>query len=228
MTNSGQSGNFHSLIAVWCIIISAFYLSACNCKDDVFGSHLQLIVPFESFPKKDTFNVGDTIHFNFDFSKEVSVLNKPGKIRLDSFNFFTDFFIAEISGEEENYWIPIDTIVDIARMAYLPLVTAVIYPVYFLENADSYQFSAKIVLKQSGLYWMGFSTDSFLYESYEHPSMYACKNERRYKVEVFYTNPSTSVENYNTMFLSTKVQYLPELTDYEEYSGVGAISIYVK
>ncbi len=77
--------------------------------------------------------------------KDVSVLNSNKTIRLDDFRFFTELFISEISGLEENYYSRVDTIVLEGALDYLPLPTALSYPVTYDEHIDYYAFQVGIV-----------------------------------------------------------------------------------
>ena len=79
----------------------AFYIIACECTEDKFGEALELNVPINTYPNKDTFNIGDTLWVEADFSKDIDVRNNANSIHLDSFNFFTEMAISEISDTTE-------------------------------------------------------------------------------------------------------------------------------
>ena len=212
------------------LVLIGIFLASCECKGDKYGEILELEVPITTYPMKDTFNVGDTLWIEANFDKEIHLHNSSNTIRIDSFNFFTEFSIAEISDTTENYNVDFDTIVKIGRMEYLPLQTAVVYPIIFVEDVNHYRFKAGIIINTTGLFSMGFSTPSFLYQEppYDHPVIYKCNRNRRDILEVYYNNPSTTLDAYNKLFLSTKVEYLKELVDFDRYRNGGGITIVVR
>jgi hypothetical protein len=216
-----------------CILIVSIQLfQGCGeCKPDKYGEFLQLVVPVTTSPAKDTFSLGDTLTIEANFSKEIEVYNTDYTIYLDSFKFFTDFGISEISGTYENYAVNIDTIVEIGQVGFVPLHDNVIaYPLKYQEDDEGYQLKFKIVLNAKGMFWVFFSCGLFYYEpgAYDHPALYACDKNRRDQVIVYFKNNSTSLETYESMFLKTKVDYLLQSCDYETYSNLGSISIIVK
>ena len=163
------------------------------------------------------------------FKKEIAILNSSSTIRLEDFKFFTEIGIAEISGENENFNVKIDTLTFIGKMGYLPLHGALVYPLTYVEDFEFYTFKGAIILKSSGLMHLAFSTDGSLYEApfYDHPKLYVCKDDRRDRVNVHYDNPSTSHANYEEFFRQTQVDYLLDLYDYERYKNLGTISFIV-
>ncbi|HEY3386072.1 MAG TPA: hypothetical protein VGK46_06160 [Saprospiraceae bacterium] len=248
LTNSGSFyGNFMALRpAMYCqiiinginlmgvnylLVLSAVYLffSCGKCEEDQFGEKLELIVPINTTPSRDTFGIGDTLWIEAIFSKHIEVNNVSDKIRLDGFNFFTDLVITEISDTVENNSVHIDTIVKVGKLEYLPLSTLIVYPITFKEDQDSYSFMAGVSFKENGLYLINFNTDIGLFEypNYEHPALYACEGNRRDQVIVKYKNQSTSIKNYSTLFRKTKVDYLLNLVDFDEYRNQGCITIIV-
>ncbi|HEY3386071.1 MAG TPA: hypothetical protein VGK46_06155, partial [Saprospiraceae bacterium] len=112
------------------LVLSAVYLffSCGKCEEDQYGENLVLIVPMTTIPSEDSLSFGDTLWIDVHIDKEVSIVNSDKTIRLDSFNFFTELFISEISGTEEDYYTPIDTFVVKGKLHYLPLPTALVYP----------------------------------------------------------------------------------------------------
>jgi hypothetical protein len=211
------------------LLIPVFHLLACcKCEEDSFGNQLELVIPLLSYPQKDTFKIGDTIWFDIDIDKQIEIFNTDQTILLQDFDFLTDFFVSEISDTIENYNVSIDTIVVAGSMQKLVLQTAIVYPVKFIENDTSYRFKAGIVFHHPGLYWLGLSTSYLFFEHVDHPALYVCKNKRRERVDVYYQNNSTSKEVYDELFFSTNVEYLKELTSFEEYKNVGSITIVVE
>lgn len=207
-----------------------FFHSCGECKPDKFGEVLELVVPLSISPAQDIFSVGDTLTIEANFSKEIEVYNRSSTIRLDSFKFFTLFGISEISGTVENYEVPIDTIVEAGKVGYLPLQGALAYPLEYDEYPEGYHLKFKIVIHSKGVFWLNFSSAEFLYEesNYDHPALYTCDNNRRDKVNVYFKNSNTTLDGYNHIFRTTKVEYLLKLMDFERYSKAGSISIMVQ
>jgi hypothetical protein len=88
-----------------------------------------LEIPVSITPQTDSLALGDTLRILVKIDKDVPIFNSNQTIRLDSFSFFTELFISEISGPEENYYTPVDTIVKAGGLSFLPLPTALTYPV---------------------------------------------------------------------------------------------------
>lgn len=213
------------------LMLCALYIffSCGKCEEDRFGEKLELIVPINTMPGQDTFSVGDTLWIEANFSKEVEVNSLSERIRLDDFNFFTEFVISEISDTLPDYLVHIDTFVKVGRLEYLPLSTLAVYPITYVEDSDGYKFMAGVIFKEKGLFLINFNTDIGLFESpnYEHPALYTCEGNRREQVIVRYRNQSTSMENYTSLFKKTKVEYLLQLVDFEEYKNQGCITVVV-
>ena len=214
----------HGLILTAISILFA----SCGCREDDFGRHMELEVPINTYPSKDTFFVGDTLWIEAQIDKHVKVRDAASTIYLEGFNFFTDFFISEISDTVERFPHDIETAALIGEIRYLPLPTAVAYPMSYVEGADRYEFKAGVILGEEGLFFAGFSTLSLIYEEYDHPAVYACDRKRRERIDVHYKNKSTSKKSYEKLFLSTGVGYLIELVNYERYSNGGAHTFVVK
>lgn len=209
------------------VIIAVYSLFSCGkCEDDQYGESLVLIVPMTTIPLNDSMSLGDTLWIDVHIDKEVSIVNSSKTIRLDSFNFFTELFISEISGIEEDYYSPIDTVVVKGKLHYLPLATALVYPVLYEENSDFYAFNVGIILKERGLYWIGFSSHIKVLDQYNHPAMYICEGNRRDDVRIQYINSSTSEENFESIFKQTQVSYLQNV-EYNDFAGVGSIALVV-
>jgi hypothetical protein len=210
------------------LVLSTVYLffSCGKCEEDPYGEKLVLIVPMTTIPLKDSLALGDTLWIDVHIDKEVSIVNSDKTIRLDSFNFFTELFISEISGTEEDYYTPIDTVVVKGKLHYLPLVTALTYPVLYEENSDYYAFNVGIVPKERGLYWIGFSSHIKVLDQYDHPAMYLCEGNRRDDVRIQYSNSSSNQENFESIFKKTKVSYLQNV-EYDDFAGVGSIAVLI-
>ena len=211
------------------LALIGIFLASCDCKEDKYGEILELEVPITTYPMKDTFNVGDTLWIEANFEKDVSLYNSSNTIRLDSFNFFTEMAISEISGTTELFGIFVDTVVEIGKLSFLPLATAAVYPIQYEEDADTYRFKAGLILTSKGLFLISIITPSFLYEEeYNHPALFSCGHNKRDKIEVYYYNQSTNETTYNNLFLQTNVQYLKDLLTYEKYANSASITIRVQ
>lgn len=209
-------------------IISSLLFAACECRDDEFGENMELIIPFNSFPSKDTFLIGDTIWIEAKIDKNVEVREVSSTIYLDSFNFFTELVLSEISDTMENFDVDIEIVEEIGAVEQLSLSTALVYPITYEEDGQFYRAKAGIVLRDTGLFFLAFNTTGDLYEFYEHPAVYSCNNDRRNKIRVHYKNSSTSLATYEDLFLSTNVAYIPEVYHFQRYSDVGAHTFIVR
>lgn len=210
----------------WLSILLALFIACNPCEEDPYGEDLTFIARVSTYPISDSLKLGDTIWMSINIDKDVRVSNSNMTIRLDSFNFFTELFISECSGFEENYYAPIDTNVRIGKLEYLPLPTALVYPILYEEHFDSYTFEAGIVPKEKGLYWIGFSSSLAVLENYNHPAMFICEKNRRDNVKVQYLNSSSNINNFNSMFKRNQVSYLQNM-DYEDFASVGSIAVLV-
>jgi hypothetical protein len=210
------------------LVLSTIYLffSCGKCEEDQYGENLVLIVPITTTPFDDSLSLGDTLWIDVHIDKEVSIVNSIKTIRLDSFNFFTELFISEISGVEEDYYTPIDTVVLKGKLHYLPLPTALVYPVVYEENLDNYTFKVGIVPREKGLFWIGFSSHIKVLELYDHPALYLCEGNRRDEVRIQYKNSSTNHENFESIFKKTEVSYLQNVK-YDDFAGVGSVALIV-
>lgn len=121
------------------VALPHLFQSCGECKPDKYGEVLELVVPITTSPSKDTFAIGDTLTIEADFGKDVEVYNTSYTIYLDSFRFYTDFGISEISDTFENYNVSIDTLVEIGKVGYVPLQDAIAYPVRYVEDDEGYK-----------------------------------------------------------------------------------------
>lgn len=209
--------------------IGTFILTGCKeCESDIYGKELELLVPIETTTSSETMQIGDTLWVTANIDKDVMIKDRQLSIRLDSFNFFTQMIISEISDSTENFIVDFQVIEEVGEVDVLPLVTLLSYPLKYEEEENAYRFRAGVVFSDAGLYYIRFDTLPDLYERYEHPVMYRCENQRRTSTNVFYANASTSVENYENIFLQTNVDYLLELMDYERYASIGSFTLRVE
>lgn len=210
-------------------LIGTFVFTGCNnCEGDEYGSELELLVPIETTTSSETMQIGDTLWVTASIDKDVMIKDRQLSIRLDSFNFFTQMIISEISDSTENFNIDFQAIEEVGEVDVLPLVTLLSYPLKYEEEENAYRFRAGVVFSEPGLYFIRFDTLPDLYERYEHPVMYRCENQRRTSTNVFYVNPATNPENYENVFLQTNVDYLLELMDYERYASIGSFTLRVE
>lgn len=209
-------------------ICSAIGCSGCGgCEEDEFGDRLELQVPIRSYPDVIQFDVGDTLFWEADFSKDVAVLNHESSIYLEDFTFFSVFAIAEISSE--------DTIDFNRRVELVPLVgqiesyevTQDVYPFKFREEEDRYRLSFGVVLEEPGFYTAGFSLIA-LPEDFDHPAAFECEDRfRRTFIEIHYLNESTSKNVYEDLYLSSPNQDIQRLATFERYRQTGSITFRV-
>jgi hypothetical protein len=204
-------------VAIWAIVS----IGSCGEKNcDSYGRRMTLQVPISTSPR-DTFILGDTLWLEASFDKNVDVLNHDQDIYLEEFDFFTTFAIAEISDTVERF-IDLQHIIEVVGHAYpLQLATAFAYSIEYVEDDSGYHVIIGFVLEKEGLYKLSASTNSILYESYNHQAVFECDNVRRAAVRVIYSNSSTSEENYTNLFRQTNVDYLLEIVDYERFATFG-------
>lgn len=176
----------------------------------------------------DTFKLGDTLWIHASIDKNVVVRNSSRHIYLENFTFFTKFLISEISDSFEITNLNFHTFELIGEIDNLTLPTGIVYPIHYFESNNKYEFYGGVVLETSGLFYTRFSTSSSIFEYYDHPAIYECDNNRRSNIRVYYSNQSTSLSNYENLFLTTKVDYLLELIDYQRYKDFGGHTFYVK
>lgn len=216
---------------IYLLIIAQFCQSCDECKPDKYGEILELAVPVKTSPAQDTFRIGDTLTIESNFDKDIEIYNTSYTIKLDSFTFFGLFGISEVTDTIENYDFNIDTIVEIGQVDYLPLYDNVIaYPVKYFEDQTGYHLAFKVVLKARGMFWVRMVSANFFYEesNYDHPALYTCESNRRDRIELYFQNPNTSIENYNEVFRKTKVKYLLESVDFDSFQKGGGIGIIVQ
>ena len=209
------------------IVISCFF--GCDkCEGDEFGAYMKLILPINTTPSQDTFIVGDTLWIEANIDKYVEVKNQSNRIYLEGFNFFTEFFISEISDTIENFTPAIEFVEDIGNIDQLPLPTATTYPLFFVEEDTSYMIKIGLVFMEEGRYNLGFITDPILFENYDHSAVYLCEDTKRYSIEIQYSNVSTNRSAFDNIFLATNVEYLKELVDYTGHQLGGGHTFIVK
>ena len=200
--------------------------TGCWCKEDEYGERLDLIVPVMSTPNATTFRVGDTLYWHADFSKEVEVRGHTRPIRLDGFDFFSSFTLAEIGSP--------DTVDFNRRIALVPMIGQIgeifsdqnQYPVRFRETNDAYQLSFGVILLKEGFYTAGLQSLA-LPRDFDHPAAYACGNQRRGDISINFQNSATERPVFDSLYLSTPNPDLLELVDFERYRDYGGITFRV-
>ena len=201
-------------------------LISCSCKEDLYGENLDLIVPIQSNPNSTTFQIGDTIYWEADFSKEVEVKGHSQPIFLEGFDFFSTFTISEISSEEQVDFNRQITVVQGVGEIGVVNSTQNSYPVRFRETDDAYQLSFGVVLLEEGLYTAGLESYA-LPRDFNHPAAYSCGNRRRGDITIRFQNTSTDRQVFDTLYLSTPNPDLQELVDFERYRDYGGITFRV-
>jgi hypothetical protein len=210
-----------------CLVSLISYGACGRCDEDMYGDHLELVIPMTTYPSQDTFHIGDTLWVEFNIDKNVALSNTDKSIRLDSFDFFSKFYIAEISDTISNYDVNMDTFILKGKLEYLPLTYVTLYPITYVETVEEYQFKMGVVINEPGLYYIGMDTNPDLYEFHNHPALFTCEDNKRKSVDIYYHNTSTSLATFENIFKQTNVEYLRDLVDYEDYSRGGAIAIVV-
>lgn len=204
------------------------FISSCGCKEDEFGEQMTLQVPVQTWPAKDTFQLGDTIWVEANFGQQVIVKDAASDIYLEDFDFFPQLSFSEISDTTEFFEAEVDFVEQIGQIETLPLATALVYPMQFLETDSAYQLRIGVVLEAKGLFLLTVSTRSWAFEGYDHPAMYVCEDKWRDEVRIEYQNSSTSKERFEELFLTTNVTYLKDGVSFEEYQKTGSHTFFVK
>ncbi len=87
------------------LLLFIITLTSCSlCKKDQFGEELILEVPVTIETKNEIIRVGDTMYIELTTDKNVKVRNTNATIYLENFNFFTEFYLAEVSDTFENFY----------------------------------------------------------------------------------------------------------------------------
>ena len=217
---------FNRLILKLTALLVICVYTSCGCKEDEYGERLDLIVPVTSTPNATTFQVGDTLYWHADFSKEVEVRGHTRPIRLDDFDFFSSFTLAEIGSP--------DTVDFNRRITLVPIVGEIgeifsdqnQYPVRFRETEDAYQLSFGVILLEEGFYTAGLESFS-LPRDFDHPAAYACGNQRRGDITINFQNSSTERPVFDTLYLQSPHPDIQRLAEFERYRDYGGITFRV-
>lgn len=211
-------------------IFSVFTIifTGCRCEPDIYGDNILLEVPITIEVESDTLSGGDTIWIYADFNNQVLEKKSGSRIFLEDFKFFSKISFTEISDTIEYF--PLIPVIEVTgSIDSLSAVTARSYPITYIESDDNYKFRAGLVVPMEvGLYEVSVSTSNLLYESYDHPAMFQCGNDRRSVVNVSYKNENSTQENFENIFLNTRVPYLLELSTLENYQSGGSVAFYVR
>ncbi|PHI20961.1 hypothetical protein CEQ90_04550 [Lewinellaceae bacterium SD302] len=204
------------------LLVAISLESGCSeCEPDRYGPNVTMILPVVTEISMDTLIVGDTISIQLTFPKEIKIKNNDQNILLENFNFFTELNISEISGLEEDFNLDIDIFEIIGEVDFLPLTTAAVYPITYLESENFYSFEADIVFNESGKYFLAMGTNVGNYEFYEHPFVYQCEDKRRVRIEIEYQSSETNEREFQDIFLTSPIEYLSTVYDYERFSSIG-------
>jgi len=94
-------------------------------------------------------------------------------------------------------------------------------PLHYVEDDNDYSFAGAIIIEDPGIYYLSWSSNRrILIDHYTHPALFKCDDEKRYDNRVFYSNNSSTIENYENYFLKTKDEVFLKRT-FEEYQQVG-------
>ncbi|MEM8585586.1 MAG: hypothetical protein AAGF87_15010 [Bacteroidota bacterium] len=187
-------------IATYGIVLLAVinFGSGCNrCQDEDYGGWLNLEIPVEVGADQDTFFLGDTLWIKMDMSKDVFVQNADRTIRLDDFQFFLNFFLAEISTDQELYLSESTIVERVGRLENQAFQTSINYPMILEETPSSYRLEVGILLEHTGLFYAAISDCIRCLERYVHPALFYCSNRRRTQ-DYFFQNIHTSPRTLRT------------------------------
>ena len=199
---------------------------ACECEPDEFGDELVLVVPITASLSDTVIAVGDTVFWQADFSKEVTVRGSTLPVKLENYPFFTSFDLIELSDAEVlDFNRPVDVLELVGEVVTISQDQTV-YLLKFRETDDRYAIAFGIIFKEPGLYSAGFS-NVLQSEDIDHPVAYKCNDSRRTSLYNEYSNPATSRQVYEALYLSSPNRILQELTTYERYTATGSISFRV-
>ncbi len=210
------------------VIVSLIFIQAsCEC-DDPYPSPFILEVPINTITKSDTLHVGDTIWIEADFSKQVSFYNSNQSIWLDSFSFFSQIGLNEISGETESKEFNLATFSTEGKISKISNNFA--FPIEYIEYTNSYRFRGGLVIGTPGLFSIAIYTiQDLLWDNVtNHPALINCRGNNRIDSEIFYINEATTENNFNNVFRKSKVDYILDLVDYEEYSQAAGYAFVVE
>ena len=207
------------------VLFACLIFTGC-CQEDTFGDHVNWIVPVRTSPIQDTMLVGDTISIHINIAKDVQVDGSGETMYLENFNFFSEFTFNEISDTPQVAYPDLQIMEDIGSLSVLQLNTALVYPITFEESEFKYEARFRVIVPSKGLFSLGFNTDPGLFESYDHAATYSCGKNKRTKMQVYYRNDASSQANYQDVFRKTKLWYLLELVDFENYRNGGTYAFY--
>ena len=140
-------------------------LLSCNSCDplnieDRCERDYSFTIPVTLRPALDTFLVGDTIHISMEFPIEMEDKNSGEMYDMSNFNFNTEIGIAKIDTNPAIGGDPfVEYIEKVGKLNFVPLTgggTAVF--IEFEKSTTNFQFSCDIILKEEGLFALGYSS----------------------------------------------------------------------
>ncbi len=173
----------------------ALAFSSCPCQEDEFGETLRIEVPIDIGKEDSVFLVGDTLWLESNFTSDVPVVGSSGLIRLNNFEFFTSFYIADMQTTAFTFYVTPDFFLEEGSMELNQLGDG--YDIFFKENENKYKFKAGVVLRTPGVFVATAFTDDARQRGYDHPALYTCKDNRRTNLFIDRVNKYSTLENMN-------------------------------
>ena len=192
-----------------------------RCKRDYSFS-----IPVILSPALDTFQIGDTIHISMEFPINMEDKTSGEFFDMSEFNFNTEIGIAKI---DTNPAIGGDSFVEyfekVGKLNFVSLTgggTAIF--IEFEKNTTNFLFSCDIILKEEGLFALGYS--SFFVDEFLEIIDESCKTK---SITIDYElTPKGGSEDANFEFLQ---QYSLDLRhknySIEEFNFFGGYVFYV-
>ncbi|MEM8585587.1 MAG: hypothetical protein AAGF87_15015, partial [Bacteroidota bacterium] len=211
------------------LFVNPFIFSSCidECESDEYGEEINLIIPCKLGEESDTLKLGDTLWIEFNFSKEVEVKNENNLVKLDSFQFFPELFLGEVSSSQIEYLNDPEFVELVGAIEILPLATVVVYPLIFTELDNSYQFRSGVILNRTGLFLAAINPCLVCLERYNHPSLIYCESKKR-DLEISFINEFSSQENLEMLTSQSSVESIQnEINRAEEFFQAAGTAFWV-
>lgn len=209
-------------------IILFLILYACDCSDiDEFGRRVTVEIPIRSFPVQTIFSVGDTIWWEADFSDQVQVEGVERRMNLKNFKFFPDFVFHHVPLDPELVDSAIDIISETGNVTLISSDEVLYYGMNLVETAERYKLKFATILRKPGIFTAAVNT-IIDFDEVDHPALYMCGKTRRDDFSIRYTNSSTNLNTYDSLFIPNLSN--PDIINgftFERYAQVGSITFVV-
>ena len=200
-------------------------LLVCSCCDEQFPEAPRLIVPYTIDIENEEVSIGDTIWISAKFSNQLSLDNSDQKFVVDQeFNFFTELGFLEISSEVERYDFSYNLFATRGTVELFPSSLDLFSHWVTYDYEDGYfSMRAGLILHDPGLYLITLVGDNELVLRSNSEALEKCNGRNREAVTVLYRNSNTTRANYDGLFQTTSVTYLPRLVTWEEFRDGAAM-----